>query len=158
MTVTTGATPEQAALSEQQRDALVSEMSRLQQILEPDAFHCFCGDDTDHRRALECHALGGDWAEEWRSSDVVLTPASCYPVYPIVARRGPLPDGGWLVTERPGRLRIVGPDGRVSDPVAGLPPVDARGQGGLLDVAIRDAANLLANEAEQLTRLKYGAH
>lgn len=49
-----------------------------------------------------------------------------------------MPDGGWLVTERPGRLRIVGPDGRVSDPVAGLPPVDARGQGGLLDVAIRD--------------------
>ncbi len=48
-----------------------------------------------------------------------------------------LPDGGWLVTERPGRLRIVGADGTVSVPVPGLPEVDARGQGGLLDVAIR---------------------
>ncbi|MBK9081431.1 MAG: PQQ-dependent sugar dehydrogenase [Rhizobiales bacterium] len=49
-----------------------------------------------------------------------------------------MPDGRWLVTERPGRLRIVGADGRVSEPIAGLPPVDARGQGGLLDVAIRE--------------------
>ncbi len=49
-----------------------------------------------------------------------------------------LPDGSWLVTERPGRLRIVGTDGRISDPVRGLPEVDARGQGGLLDVVIRD--------------------
>ncbi|MBA4803616.1 MAG: PQQ-dependent sugar dehydrogenase [Brevundimonas sp.] len=45
-----------------------------------------------------------------------------------------LPDGRWLVTERPGRLRIVTPEGAVSEPVAGLPAVDARGQGGLLDV------------------------
>jgi glucose/arabinose dehydrogenase len=45
-----------------------------------------------------------------------------------------LPDGRILVTERPGRLRIV-EDGRVSRPVAGLPEVYARGQGGLLDVA-----------------------
>ncbi|HSG01842.1 MAG TPA: PQQ-dependent sugar dehydrogenase, partial [Vicinamibacterales bacterium] len=43
-----------------------------------------------------------------------------------------LPDGRMLVTERPGRLRVVSPDGTVSDPVAGLPAVDARGQGGLL--------------------------
>lgn len=50
----------------------------------------------------------------------------------------PLPDGGWLVTERPGRLRVVGADGRISPPVRGLPEVDARGQGGLLDVAIRE--------------------
>jgi len=49
-----------------------------------------------------------------------------------------LPDGRWLVTERPGRLRIVGADGGVSQPVKGLPAVDARGQGGLLDVAVRD--------------------
>lgn len=49
-----------------------------------------------------------------------------------------LPDGRWLVTERPGRLRIVSPDGSKSAPVAGLPPVAAGGQGGLLDVAIRD--------------------
>jgi aldose sugar dehydrogenase len=47
-----------------------------------------------------------------------------------------LPDGRMLVTERPGRLRIVSATGAVSTPVAGLPPVDARGQGGLLDVAL----------------------
>lgn len=45
-------------------------------------------------------------------------------------------DGGRvLVTERPGRLRVVQPDGRVGEPVAGVPVVDAVGQGGLLDVA-----------------------
>jgi len=47
-----------------------------------------------------------------------------------------LPDGTKLVTERAGRLRIMGTDNALSAPVAGLPPVDARGQGGLLDVAI----------------------
>jgi glucose/arabinose dehydrogenase len=41
-----------------------------------------------------------------------------------------------LVTERAGRLRIAGADGKLSEPVAGLPAVDARGQGGLLDVAL----------------------
>jgi glucose/arabinose dehydrogenase len=47
-----------------------------------------------------------------------------------------LPDGRMLVTEKPGRLRVVTADGKLSEPVAGLPPVDARGQGGLLDVAL----------------------
>ena len=47
-----------------------------------------------------------------------------------------LPSGKILVTERPGRLRVVGPDGTLSAPVTGLPDVDARGQGGLLDVAL----------------------
>ena len=41
-----------------------------------------------------------------------------------------------LVTERPGRLRIVGPDGRLSEPLTGVPQVYASGQGGLLDVAL----------------------
>jgi glucose/arabinose dehydrogenase len=50
-----------------------------------------------------------------------------------------LPDGRMLVTERPGRLRIVSTTGVLSAPVAGLPPVDARGQGGLLDVALDPA-------------------
>ena len=45
-------------------------------------------------------------------------------------------DGRMLVTERPGRMRIVTPDGELSKPVNGLPEVDARDQGGLLDVAI----------------------
>ena len=47
-----------------------------------------------------------------------------------------LPDGHLLVTERPGRLRLVERDGRLSKPIAGVPPVLARGQGGLLDVAL----------------------
>lgn len=50
-----------------------------------------------------------------------------------------LPGGKMLVTERPGRLRVLGPDGTLSAPVAGLPAVDARGQGGLLDVVLDPA-------------------
>ncbi|MGH7830062.1 MAG: PQQ-dependent sugar dehydrogenase [Candidatus Binatia bacterium] len=47
-----------------------------------------------------------------------------------------LPDNRMLVTERPGRLRIAGRDGRLSEPLAGVPKVYASGQGGLLDVAL----------------------
>lgn len=47
-----------------------------------------------------------------------------------------LPDGSLLVTERPGRLRRVTPDGRVSAPLAGVPQVEVGGQGGLLDIAL----------------------
>ncbi len=47
-----------------------------------------------------------------------------------------LPDGRMLVTERPGRMRVVSMDGRVSPPIAGVPDVYARGQGGLLDAAL----------------------
>ncbi len=48
----------------------------------------------------------------------------------------PLPDGALLVTEKPGRMRIVSRDGKVSEPLRGLPRVEAGGQGGLLDVAL----------------------
>ncbi|MEJ6396434.1 PQQ-dependent sugar dehydrogenase [Yoonia sp. 208BN28-4] len=48
----------------------------------------------------------------------------------------PLPDGTWLVTERPGRLRMIAADGSVSDAISGLPEIFAQGQGGLLDVAV----------------------
>ncbi len=52
-----------------------------------------------------------------------------------------LPDGRMLVTERPGRLRIVARDGSLSAPLAGVPAVFAQRQGGLLDVALdRDFA------------------
>ncbi|WP_340647406.1 PQQ-dependent sugar dehydrogenase [Phenylobacterium sp.] len=47
-----------------------------------------------------------------------------------------LPDGKLLVTEKPGRLRIVGLDGVLSEPVEGLPAVYGKGQGGLLGLAI----------------------
>jgi aldose sugar dehydrogenase len=47
-----------------------------------------------------------------------------------------LPDGRYLVTERPGRMRIVAADGSLSEPVAGVPAVYDRNQGGLLDLAL----------------------
>ena len=47
-----------------------------------------------------------------------------------------LPDGRMLVSEWPGRLRIVDRNGRVSEPLGGLPKVVARRQGGLLDIAV----------------------
>jgi glucose/arabinose dehydrogenase len=51
-----------------------------------------------------------------------------------------LPNGKMLVTERPGRLRVVSANGKeLSEPVAGLPEVDARGQGGLLGIALDPA-------------------
>jgi len=46
-----------------------------------------------------------------------------------------LPDGGILITERPGRLRLFR-DGALGPPIAGVPAVEARNQGGLLDVAL----------------------
>lgn len=47
-----------------------------------------------------------------------------------------LPDGRVLVTERPGRMRVIGKDGTLSKPISGLPEVAASGQGGLLDVLL----------------------
>ena len=47
-----------------------------------------------------------------------------------------LPEGGFLVTERPGRLRRIAADGTLSAPIAGVPRVFAEGQGGLLDVVL----------------------
>ena len=50
-----------------------------------------------------------------------------------------LPDKRMLVTERPGRLRVVTVNGQISEPLAGVPRVYASGQGGLLDVALSPA-------------------
>jgi glucose/arabinose dehydrogenase len=47
-----------------------------------------------------------------------------------------MPDGAFLVTERPGRLRRVAPDGTLGEPIANVPAVFAEGQGGLLDVVL----------------------
>lgn len=47
-----------------------------------------------------------------------------------------LPDGRYLVTERPGRMRIAQADGRLLPPLSGLPPIAAGGQGGLLDLVL----------------------
>jgi glucose/arabinose dehydrogenase len=47
-----------------------------------------------------------------------------------------MPDGRMLITERPGRMRLATPDGKLSPPIAGMLKVFASGQGGLLDVAV----------------------
>jgi aldose sugar dehydrogenase len=47
-----------------------------------------------------------------------------------------LPDGRLLVTERPGRIRLISKDGKLSEPISGVPEVAARNQGGLLDVLL----------------------
>ncbi len=47
-----------------------------------------------------------------------------------------LPQGGYIVTERPGRMRVLSADGKPGAPLAGVPEVAARGQGGLLDVVL----------------------
>jgi glucose/arabinose dehydrogenase len=47
-----------------------------------------------------------------------------------------LPGGRFLVTERPGRMRVIDADGRVGEPIAGVPPVVTGGQAGLLDVIL----------------------
>ena len=49
-----------------------------------------------------------------------------------------LPEGGYLVTERAGQLRVVQPDGTLGEPVAGVPDVLSEEQGGLLDVALAE--------------------
>src|ERR671915_231415 len=65
-----------------------------------------------------------------------------------------LPDGHMLVTERPGRLRIVSKEGRLSEPLAGIPRVLAEGQGGLLDVAL--APNFVSNRLIYLSYAEPG--
>jgi aldose sugar dehydrogenase len=70
--------------------------------------------------------------------------ASAQALKPVVVAKGLehpwglafLPNERMLVTERPGRMRIIERDGRLSQPLAGLPPVVAAGQGGLLDVVL----------------------
>ncbi len=47
-----------------------------------------------------------------------------------------LPDGRLLITEKGGNMRIAATDGKLSEPVTGLPPVNSKGQGGLLGLAI----------------------
>lgn len=58
--------------------------------------HAFCGSDHDHSVLLECIAEGKDWTGQQQATDIVLTPAACYPLYPVIARRGPLPENGVL--------------------------------------------------------------
>src|ERR1700720_1380712 len=63
----------------------------------PNLLGCVCalhGSEASIRSAVDRYDNGGDWTSSVTSSDLVLSPAACYPVYPIVATRGQLPAGG----------------------------------------------------------------
>ncbi|MHB8283774.1 MAG: amino acid--[acyl-carrier-protein] ligase [Caulobacteraceae bacterium] len=63
----------------------------------PNLLGCMCclsGAEPEIRRAVDRFAEGGDWTSSLSASDLVLTPAACYPLYPIAAARGPLPPQG----------------------------------------------------------------
>lgn len=63
----------------------------------PNLLGCVCalhGTEAEIRAAADRHEAGGDWAASLRPADLVLSPAACYPVYPLAASRGPVPRGG----------------------------------------------------------------
>src|ERR1700730_17181445 len=63
----------------------------------PNLLGCVCalhGSEASIRSAVDRHENGGDWTTSVTSSDLVLSPAACYPVYPIAAARGQMPAGG----------------------------------------------------------------
>jgi seryl-tRNA synthetase len=63
----------------------------------PNLLGCVCalhGSESQIRTAAERYANGGDWTTSLAASDLVLSPAACYPVYPLVAARGSVPAGG----------------------------------------------------------------
>ncbi len=58
--------------------------------------HSFCGSELDHMSLLKCMEVGDDWTKDQQATDIVLTPAACYPLYPTVAKRGAIPENGAL--------------------------------------------------------------
>jgi seryl-tRNA synthetase len=63
----------------------------------PNLLGCVCslhGTEADIRAAADLHESGGDWTQSLAPADLVLTPAACYPVYPLAAGRGRLPQEG----------------------------------------------------------------
>jgi len=63
----------------------------------PNLLGCVCalhGSDADIHSAVRRFETGGDWTTSLTPADLVLTPASCYPVYPIAAERGAVPAAG----------------------------------------------------------------
>ena len=63
----------------------------------PNLLGCVCvlhGSEAAIRAAADRNESGGDWTTSLGAADLVLTPAACYPLYPLVAARGPLPAGG----------------------------------------------------------------
>ncbi len=60
--------------------------------------HSFAGDDRGHQALLQKQEKGEDWTDDLTATDVMLTPAACYPLYPTA--RGTLPEGGRTVDLR----------------------------------------------------------
>jgi seryl-tRNA synthetase len=59
--------------------------------------YSFAGDETQARTQSERAAAHEDWSEFQSPTELMMVPAACYPVYPVIARRGRLPEGGALV-------------------------------------------------------------
>lgn len=57
---------------------------------------CLCGSEAEVNRAVGQFEDGGEWATSAAPTDLVLSPAACYPVYPMAARRGPVPETGLI--------------------------------------------------------------
>src|SRR5688500_11548140 len=89
------------------------------------------------RRSAACLlvALAGGAATAQALKPVVLVRGLSHP-WGLAFLPGFEQDGRMLVTERDGRMRLVSARGELGPPLAGLPRVDARGQGGLLDVVV----------------------
>jgi seryl-tRNA synthetase len=65
----------------------------------PNLLGCVCalhGTEADILSAVQRHEAGGSWTSSLAPADLVLSPAACYPVYPIAAARGAVPRGGLL--------------------------------------------------------------
>ncbi len=60
----------------------------------------FDGDEQDAAEQLEIATRHEDWSRFQTMTDLVLLPAACYPLYPVVAERGPLPAGGLTLDTR----------------------------------------------------------
>jgi seryl-tRNA synthetase len=58
--------------------------------------HSFCGCELDHINLIKSMDADEDWTKQQQITDIVLTPAACYPLYPTIAKRGTLPAEGGL--------------------------------------------------------------
>jgi seryl-tRNA synthetase len=65
----------------------------------PNLLGCVCalhGSESEINQAVGRHDAGGDWTTSLSPADLVLSPAACYPVYPIAAARGVVPAEGYV--------------------------------------------------------------
>lgn len=58
------------------------------------SIYSFCGDDGDHQRLLRCLDPEAAWEQAQQPTRLAMTPVACYPAYPAMAARGPLPREG----------------------------------------------------------------